>query len=419
MEDFVSYLHLLTGFLLLGAVISIGRDVAHALHVTLVFSGFSFTTSDISGLVPFIILQAFVARTAAKLPTVDMIEDTPTVAIYEAVPRRRGKPDSTTALVNYLAVVALMNTVLGVEPVVETDLELDSMPVAVMAVQYLDVVVDLASIERSLIPIHLYRASNILPPLLWAPGFKITSNVLDTPSNKLQIASSLDASAALSVTQSPVTRCGGLPFDVSALFRGQPLPAFSAEDLTPWDNTRYTDKAETLVSRTRIDLEDLSAPGLYARSVPASGLFPSVSDAHISFHTPCELPPLPRIADVVPVSEAVHVAALRPETPVISAQFKWAAESGVPLMDALGITTAKVGEVNTAQEHSISGVDFRWNVTSGVPLMKALGFVSASLDDTLDGGGHGGSFKWTAESGVPLMDALGVSGAKLGVVHSM
>ncbi|EPS97132.1 hypothetical protein FOMPIDRAFT_1025143, partial [Fomitopsis schrenkii] len=79
-------------------------------------------------------------------------------------------------------------------------------------------------------------------------------------------------------------------------------------------------------------------------------------------------------------------------------------------MDALAISTAKVGEVNTAQEHSISSVDFRWNVTSGVPLMKALGFASASLDKTVEGSGRGGNFKWTAESGVPLMDALGLSG---------
>ncbi|EPS97127.1 hypothetical protein FOMPIDRAFT_1052676 [Fomitopsis schrenkii] len=421
MEDFVSYLHLLTGFFLLGAVISIGRDVAHALHATLVFSGFSFTTSDISGLVPFIVLQALVARTAAKLPTVDMVEDMPTVASYEGVPRRRGTLNSTTALVNYLAVMALMNTVVGVESVAQADLELALMPVAVMTVQCLDVVVGLASIESSLVPIYLYRASNVLPPLLWAPGFKITSNTLKTPSNKLKVASSLDTGAALSkvpVTQKPVARCGCLPFDVSALFRGQPLPAFSAEDLTSWDNTvtRHTNKAEPLVSGIQIDLEDLSAPGLYARDIPVSGLFPSASNAHVGFHTPCELPPLPRIADDVSVSEVVQVAEPPPETPAISAQFKWTAESGVPLMNALGITTAKVGEVNTAQEHSISGVDFRWNVTSGVPLMKALGFASTSL---IEGGRYGGDFKWTAESGVPLMDALSISGVKLGVVHSI
>ena len=320
--------------------------------------------------------------------------------------------------------MALVNTVVSVEPTTRADLEHASMPAAVMVVQYLDMIVGLVSAEGSLVPVYLHRTLDVPFPFLRAPSLNFTSNAWGTPANKLQIVSSPITGAVLdktSVAQTPRSRSGRLPFDVSALFRGQPLPALSAEDLTFWDTVRHTEPSEALVSRTEIHLEDLTAPGVYARSVPASGLFPSASEAHIGFHTPCALPPLPRVADtpaaeVVQLAEVAQVAEARPETaaPATSAQFKWTAESGIPLMDALGISTATVGTVH-AHSEAVSSVDFRWNVTSGVPLMKALGFASAPVAPGIGGG----DFKWTAESGVPLMDALGISGVKLGVVHNL
>lgn len=318
--------------------------------------------------------------------------------------------------------MTLVNTVVDVEPATRADLEHASLPAAVMVVQYLDMAVGLASIEGSLVPVYLHHTLGVPLPFLRAPSLKFTSNAWGTPANKLQIVSSPNIGAVLhktSAAQTPLSRSGRLPFDVSAFFRGQPLPALSAEDLTFWDTVRHTESSEALVSRTEIDLEDLTAPGVCVRSVPASGLFPSASEAHIGFHTPCELPPLPRIAPAAEVNQVAEVAQvaesrLEPVTPKISAQFKWTAESGIPLMDALGITstTATVGTVH-AHSEAVSSVDFRWNVTSGVPLMKALGFASAPVAP------GGGNFKWTAESGVPLMDALGISGVKLGVVHNL
>ena len=328
------------------------------------------------------------------------------------------------ALINYLAVMALVNTVVGVEPTTQADLKLASLPVPVVVVRYLNMAVSLASFDSSLVPVYLRQTSDVPAPLLREPSLHFENTVRDTSanSNLLQLVSTPATSAVLPVAQTPrsqETRCGRLPFDVSALFRGQPLPACSAEDLAFWLPTTATLTAttETLVSRAEIDLDDLTAPGVYARSVPASGLFPSVSEAHIGFRAPCEMPPLPRVVEVDPVVESESADST--DMPATPAQFKWTAESGVPLMDALGISpaTAAIGTVE-AHSEAVSEVNFAWNVTSGVPLMKALGFASPALDETKTVTG-GVDFKWTAESGVSLMDALGVSGVKLGVVHSV
>ena len=328
------------------------------------------------------------------------------------------------ALINYLAVMALVNTTVGVEPATRADFGLASLPVPVMVVRYLDMAVSLAG---SLAPVYLHRTFDVPAPLLQGPSLRFENTIYGTyaNTNKLQLVSAPDTSAALPVAQTPrsqESRCDRLPFDVSALFRGQPLPACSAEDLAFWaPTTILTTASETLVSRAEIDLDDLVAPGVYARSVPASGLFPSVSDAHIGFRAPCELPPLPRIADAfIEVDSAVEFESDDDtDTPVTPAQFKWTAESGVPLMDALGISpaTATVGTVH-AHSEALSDINFSWNVTSGVPLMKALGFASPALNETKTGP-DSVDFKWTAESGMSLMDALGVSGVKLGVVHSV
>lgn len=92
MEDFESCLHLLIGFFLLGAVINVGLDIAHVLSISLDLCGFS----DISGIVPFVFLQACAAFGTVKLPALDVIEEISTVAVYEGTPRRRATSESTT-----------------------------------------------------------------------------------------------------------------------------------------------------------------------------------------------------------------------------------------------------------------------------------------------------------------------------------
>ena len=96
MEDFASYLHLLIGFFLLGAAINVGLDITQVLKAALDLFGFSVTISDISGIVPFVLLQACATFGTIELPVLDVLEEISTVAVYEGLPRRRATSESTT-----------------------------------------------------------------------------------------------------------------------------------------------------------------------------------------------------------------------------------------------------------------------------------------------------------------------------------
>ncbi|KZT66824.1 hypothetical protein DAEQUDRAFT_767652 [Daedalea quercina L-15889] len=445
MDAFPSILHLIIGFFLLGVLIDTGGELVRMIHTTLVVVlrfFISFTFAEVVSFLPFVALEAYAVHSAYPLLPIVTVEDLPTVAVYEGPPRYPDTSESTMALINFLAVMSLVSTAVDIDPVVKPhNVVLASASVPVAVVQFFDMVVGLVSGEDTLVPTQLSLASVFLPPLLRSPSVYVARCLMV---QLTQQQSSLAASAPglkkprctlLSVTEKPAPSPRRLPFDVSVLFRDQPLPALSKEDLDFWlsDRTRNApteEGSEPIFGRTQIDMADVDAAAcVLARSVPVSALFPSISESHIGFRPRRrKLPPRPRIVALpaptpvpklapVSVPEVVHVAVPRS---VLSVNFKWTAGSGESLMEALGFSTVHLGQTEGSACSGPNG-DFRWTAHSGVPLMQALGFASAEVDD-MDGAavcsGSGGDFKWSADSGVPLMKALGVGTVKLGVVHS-
>ncbi|TFY54750.1 hypothetical protein EVJ58_g8671 [Rhodofomes roseus] len=392
MEAFASILHLLIGFLLLGALIDIGGEVVYIVRATLVviFTYLaSFTFSDVLSLIFIVDLQVFAVRSATLPPM--FIEDIPAVAIYEGPPRFPDPSDSTKDLIGFLSIMSLISTVIGSQQVGSETRVIASASGPVAVVQYLDIVVSLVARQGSLVPTHAHCMATFMPPLYRAPSLYLARGVSLglTPKQYLGLVSNSNVSRALGegrlklaaprlkVTAKPVPGSRILAFDVSALFRGQALPVLPKEDLEFWWNGRTAEAEQPICGP--IDMDDLNIACVSARTVPVSGLFPSISDAHVGLRPPRELPPRPfipapaapaAISDVlfavVPHARVCTVAQVhsRPEPPRCVAPrqppiqltrsavptgaqngFRWSMGSGVSVMEALGVGSVKLGVV--------------------------------------------------------------------------
>ncbi|KAH9831023.1 uncharacterized protein C8Q71DRAFT_851037 [Rhodofomes roseus] len=390
MEAFASILHLLIGFLLLGALIDIGGEVVYILRATLIviFTYLaSFTFADVLSLISIVDLQVFAVRSATLPPMV--IEDIPAVAVYEGPPRFPDPSDSTKDLLDFLSIMSLVSTVIGSQQDSSETKVIAPASGPVAVVQYLDIVVSLVSRQGSLVPTHAHCMATFMPPLYRVPSLYLTRGLSLglTQKQYLDLVSNSNVSRALGeghlklappcLTAKPVPGSRILAFDVSALFRGQALPVLPKEDLEFWWNGRTTEAEQPICGP--IDMDDLNIACVSARTVPVSGLFPSISDAHVGLRPPRELPPHPfipapaapaAVSDVlfavVPHARVCTVAQVhsRPEPPRCVAPrqppiqltrsavptgaqngFRWSMDSGVSVMEALGVGSVKLGVV--------------------------------------------------------------------------
>ncbi|KZT63412.1 hypothetical protein DAEQUDRAFT_770653 [Daedalea quercina L-15889] len=123
----------------------IGRRVVRIVHTTLAAVLRSLVSLAFAELNDFLSLEAVTLRSGLSLPPTVTIEDLPTASVYETPRAVLDISESIMVLINSLAVVSLIST-LDIQSFIKlTNAVLASTPVPVAVVQFIDMVVGLAS----------------------------------------------------------------------------------------------------------------------------------------------------------------------------------------------------------------------------------------------------------------------------------